>query len=156
LAKIQAIPGKPVIEIYRQGVYLMSENQENKTPEATNPENTNPVTSLSANLMGKLTEILKSWQFKVGIALSVLLAGFFIIFFWQHFVAVWGMKAWSARAGAEPIECMIKDTNNDQYVSCSAMLKDQVVPLECGSSIFNIGCRINYGSAASPNTRQIK
>lgn len=134
----------------------MSENQENKTPEVINPENTNPVTSLSANLMDKLTEILKTWQFKVGIVLSVLLAGFFVIFFWQHFVAVWGMKNWSARAGAEPIECMIKDTNNDQYVSCSAMLKDQVVPLECGSSIFNIGCRINYGAAASPNARQVK
>ncbi len=134
----------------------MSENQENKTPEVINPENTNPVTSLSANLMEKLTEMLKSWQFKVGIVLSVLLAGFFITFFWQHFVAVWGMKKWSARADAQPIECMIKDTNNDQYVSCSAMLKDQVVPLECGSSIFNIGCRINYGAAASPNARQVK
>lgn len=144
------------MESYRQGVYLMSENPENKTPEVINPENTNPVNSLSANLMEKLTEILKSWQFKVGIVLSVLFAGLFVWFFWQHFVAVQGMKAWSARAGAEPIECMIKDTNNDQYVSCSAMLKDQVVPLECGSSIFNIGCRINYGSAASPNTRQIK
>ncbi len=134
----------------------MSENQENKPPEATNPENTNPITFLSANLVERLTAILKSWQFKVGIVLSVLLAGFFIIFFWQHFVAVWGMKKWSARAGAQPIECMIKDTNNDQYISCSAMLKDQVVPLECGSSIFNIGCRINYGAAASPNIRQTK
>jgi len=70
----------------------MSENQENKTPEVINPENTNPVNSLSANLMEKLTEILKSWQFKVGIVLSILLAGFFVIFFWQHFVAVWGMN----------------------------------------------------------------
>jgi hypothetical protein len=156
LAKIQPITGQPVIESYRQGVYLMSENPENKTPEVINPENTNPVTSVSANLMEKLTEILKSWQFKVGIVLSILLAGFFVWFFWPHLVAVQGMKAWSARAGADPIECMIKDTNNDQYVSCSAMLKDQVVPLECGSSIFNIGCRINYGAAASPNPRQVK
>lgn len=134
----------------------MSENSENKTPAVINQENTNPVISLPANLMGKLTEIIQSWQFKVAIVISLLLAVFLLIFYWQHFVAVWGMKKWSARAGAEPIECMIKDTNNDQYVSCSAMLKDQVVPLECGASIFNIGCRVNYGSAASPNTRQIK
>ncbi len=144
------------MESYRQGVYLMSENPENKTPELINSANTHPVTSLFANLMEKLTETLNSWQFKVAIVISVLLAGFFVWFFWQHLVAVQGMKVWSARAGAEPIECMIKDTNNDQYVSCSAMLKDQVVPLECGASIFNIGCRINYGSAASPNIRQIK
>jgi hypothetical protein len=156
LAKIQPITAQPVIESYRQGVCLMSENPENKTPEVINPENTNPVTSVSANLMEKLTEILKSWQFKVGIVLSILLAAFFVWFFWPHLVAVQGMKNWSDRAGAEPIECMIKDTNDDQYVSCSAMLKDQVVPLECGSSIFNIGCRINYGTAASPNTRQVK
>ena len=78
----------------------MSENPKNKTPEVINPENTTPTTSISANLIGKLTEILKSWQFKVGIVLSVLLAGFFITFFWQHFVAVWGMKKWSARADA--------------------------------------------------------
>lgn len=133
----------------------MSESQENKTPEATNPENPSPVTSWLTNFTEKMGEIVKSWQFKVGIVVSTLLAGFLLLFFWQHFVAELGMKAWSARAGAQPIECMIKDTNDDQYVSCSAMLKDQVVPLECGSSIFNIGCRVNYGSAASPNTRQI-
>jgi len=134
----------------------MSENQEPKTPEPTNSENPNPASSAWSNLTEKLGEIVKSWQFKVGIVVSTLLVGFLLLFFWQHFVAELSMKAWSARAGAEPIECMIKDTNDDQYVSCSAMLKDQVVPLECGSSILNIGCRVNYGSAASPNTRQIK
>ncbi len=134
----------------------MSENQETKTPEAIEPENTNLVTSSWTNLSNKLKEILKSWQLKVGIVVSILLAVFLVSFFWQHFVARLGMKAWSAQAGAVPIECMIKDSNDDQYVSCSAMLNEQVVPLECGSSIFNIGCRVNYGSAASPNTRQIK
>jgi hypothetical protein len=134
----------------------MSENQENQTPETTNPENTTPGNSWLSNAREKLGELLKSWQFRVGIVVSTLLAGFLLLFFWQHFIAELGMKAWSSRAGAEPIECMIQDTNDDRYVSCSAMLKDQVVPLECGSSIFNIGCRVNYGSAASPNTRQIK
>jgi hypothetical protein len=134
----------------------MSENQEPKTPEAIEPENTNLVTSSWTNLTEKLEDIFKSWQLKVGIAVSTLLVLFLVSFFWQHFVARLGMKAWSEQAGADPIECMIKDSNDDQYVSCSAMLKDQVVPLECGSSIFNIGCRVNYGSAAAPNTRQIK
>jgi hypothetical protein len=71
-----------------------------------------------------------------------------IAFFWAHMVAGLGMRVWSNSSGATPIECMMRDTNGDEYVSCSAILHDQVVPLECGSSIFNIGCRINYGAAA--------
>lgn len=98
--------------------------------------------------------ILKSWQFKVGIVVSVIAFGAILVFFWQHIIAEQGMKQWAARSNAQPIECMIKDTNDDKYVSCSAILNDQVVPLECGASIFNIGCRVTYGAAAPPVARQ--
>lgn len=101
----------------------------------------------------KLGNILGSWQVKVGLASVVLMAIALTVFFWQHEVAGLGMRLWSSQAGANPIECMVKDTNGDQYVSCSAILNDQVVPLECGASIFNIGCRINYGAAA-PGARK--
>lgn len=105
----------------------------------------------------KHSSILSNWKIKAGLIGTVLaftLVGIFAIaFFWAHWIAGMGMRDWSSRAGASPIECMIKDTNDDGYVSCSAMLRGEVVPLECGSSIFNIGCRVNYGAAASPQVR---
>jgi len=100
---------------------------------------------------------LQSWKFKAGLittaVISVFIGFFLLVFFWHHIVAGMGMNSWSSRAGAEPIECMMKDTNNDGYVSCSAMRNGDVVPLECGVSIFNIGCRVNYGAAAAPSLR---
>jgi hypothetical protein len=75
-------------------------------------------------------------------------------FFWQHMIAVVGMNSWASRSGARAIECMVRDTNDDQYVSCSALLDQQIVPLECSSSLLNIGCRVNYGTAA-PNLKQL-
>ncbi|MDB9520273.1 hypothetical protein PN466_25335 [Roseofilum reptotaenium CS-1145] len=99
-------------------------------------------------LQTKVSNILASWQLKVGLVGAVLVTIALTVFFWQHEVAALGMRLWSRQAGATPIECMVKDTNGDQYVSCSAILNDQVVPLECGASIFNVGCRINYGAAA--------
>jgi hypothetical protein len=50
---------------------------------------------------------------------------------------------------------MIKDTNEDQYISCTALLDEQIVPLECGVSILNLGCRVNYGTA-TPSIRALK
>ncbi|HEY9807731.1 MAG TPA: hypothetical protein V6D13_00185 [Halomicronema sp.] len=101
-----------------------------------------------------LGNMFSSWQFKVGLGVSVLvgviISVVLVTFFWQHNVAEWGMKSWAKRSGAKPIECMIKDTNGDKYVSCTALLNDQVVPLECSASVFNIGCRVNFGAAAAP------
>ncbi|MEQ9551242.1 MAG: hypothetical protein RIM23_16720 [Coleofasciculus sp. G3-WIS-01] len=105
----------------------------------------------------KSGNFLQNWKFKAGListaVVSIFLGLFLLVFFWHHIVAGMGMSSWSSRAGAEPIECMMKDTNDDGYVSCSAMLKGEVVPLECGVSVFNIGCRVNYGAAAAPTLR---
>ena len=106
------------------------------------------------NLKSSLGNILSSWKLKAGLAVAVLFAGLLFTFYWQHIVAVAGMKSWSSRSGARAIECMVRDTNNDEYVSCSALLDQQIVPLECSSSLFNIGCRVNYGTAAV-NPRQL-
>ena len=128
----------------------MSETQ--GTSESTQPVETVTDKPGSANpietAQTKVKTFLNSWQLKVGIVGAIVMSIALTAFFWQHAVAGFGMKLWSQQAGATPIECMVKDTNADQYVSCSAILNDQVVPLECGASIFNIGCRINYGSAA--------
>ncbi len=125
----------------------MSETQ--GSSESAQPVETVATKNPLNTLKSQVGSILGSWQVKVGLVSVVIGVVALTVFFWQHEVANLGMKLWSARAGATPIECMIKDTNGDQYVSCSAILNDQVVPLECGASIFNVGCRINYG-AASP------
>lgn len=119
------------------------------------PENTNDLASDTNSIKQKFLNIVNSWQLKVGLVLSVVLAIGLLSFFWSHIVAEWGIKAWSKSSGATPIKCMVRDTNGDEYVSCSAILNEEVVPLECGSSIFNIGCRINYGAAA-PSVRPSK
>ena len=123
----------------------MSETQ----PETTNiaPPSQNAPTTQSGGF-------LSNWKVRAGVIgtviVSAILGLYLVFFFWAHWVAGVGMKSWSSRAGATPIECMIKDTNSDGYVSCSAMLQNEIVPLECGASIFNIGCRVNYGAAAAP------
>ena len=111
----------------------MSENQET-------PDRDSQVENLKTNL-GK---ILTSWKFRLGFVASVIVVGALLVFFWPHLVAVAGMKSWSAQAGAQPIECMLKDTNDNHYISCSAVLNEQIVPLECSDSVFNLGCRVNY------------
>ncbi|WP_233258438.1 hypothetical protein [[Phormidium] sp. ETS-05] len=105
----------------------------------------------------RLQALFSDWRLKfavIGGAIGAVILGLFLLnFFWQHNIASMGMRSWSARADANPIECMIQDTNNDGYVSCTAMLQGEVVPLECGASIFNMGCRVNYGAAAPPTVR---
>jgi hypothetical protein len=127
----------------------MSEAQQSKTIDSS-PTGKGPI--------AKVTNALGSWKVKAGLlasaALAIAVGIFLLTFFWSHIIAGMGMKSWSSRADAQPIECMIKDSNSDGYVSCTAMLKGEVVPLECGSSIFNLGCRVNYGSAASPPRKQ--
>lgn len=123
----------------------MSEAQQGKTIDSPAAGN-GPI--------AKFTNLLGSWKVKAGLLVTAIVSiaiGIALVnFFWAHIVAGIGVKSWSSRADAQPIECMIKDTNSDGYVSCTALLKGEVVPLECGSSIFNLGCRVNYGSAASP------
>ena len=120
------------------------------TPETTTESSISGV----ENLKNSLGNVLNSWKLKAGLAVAVLLGVLLFAFYWQHIIAVAGMKSWAARSGARAIECMVRDTNNDEYVSCSALLDQQIVPLECSSSLFNIGCRVNYGTAA-PNLKQL-
>ncbi|WP_228057537.1 hypothetical protein [Tychonema sp. LEGE 07203] len=119
------------------------------TPEITTESSISGV----ENVKNSLGNILSSWKLKAGLAVAVLFGVFLLWFYWQHIIAVAGMKSWASRSGAKAIECMVRDTNNDQYVSCSALLDQQIVPLECSSSLLNIGCRVNYGTAA-PNIKQ--
>ncbi|MGB3401809.1 MAG: hypothetical protein WBA77_03895 [Microcoleaceae cyanobacterium] len=113
-----------------------------------------PVTTVSTSptavdqIKVKVNQIFSSWKLKAGLAILGVVGAAMVYFFWAHIVAVQGMQGWSSSSGAQPISCMIKDTNDDGYVSCSALLEEEVVPLECGASIFNLGCRINYGAAA--------
>lgn len=120
------------------------------TPQTTTQNSISPVD----NFKNTLGNFLNSWKFKAGVGVAVVLGVLLLNFYWQHIIAVVGMKSWSARSGAKAIECMVRDTNDDQYVSCSALLDQQIVPLECSASLFNIGCRVNYGTAA-PNLRLI-
>lgn len=134
----------------------MSEIPTEKTPTNLPTPETTTESSISGveNLKNTVGNVLSSWKLKVGLAVAVLFGVFLFTFYWQHIISVVGMKSWSARSGAKPIECMVRDTNDDQYVSCSALLDQQIVPLECSSSLFNIGCRVNYGTAA-PNPRRM-
>ena len=120
------------------------------TPEITTESSISGV----ENVKNSLGNVLNSWKLKAGLAVAVLFGVLLFAFYWQHMIAVAGMKSWASRSGARAIECMVRDTNNDEYVSCSALLDQQIVPLECSSSLFNIGCRVNYGTAA-PNLKQL-
>lgn len=124
--------------------------------EAQTEQNNTPV-EVQISPTVKSASIFSSRRVRVGLittaVVSITLSLFLLIFFWHHIIAGMGMRSWASHASATPIECMIKDTNNDGYVSCSAMLQREVVPLECGASIFNIGCRVNYGAAAAPQVR---
>ena len=126
----------------------MTENQPVDTPT--------PMTeSIMDSIKGFFGNLLSSWTVRITLLAIVLLSVGIFAFFYQHWVAELGMKMWTKSSGAKPIECVLKDTNNDNYVSCSALLGEQVVPLECSSSLFNLGCRVNYGAAA-PNVKLLR
>lgn len=112
-------------------------------------------TSIMDNIKGFLGNLLSSWTVRIILLAIFLLSVGIFAFFYQHWVAELGMKLWTKSSGAKPIECVLKDTNNDNYVSCSALLGEQVVPLECSASLFNLGCRVNYGAAA-PNVKLLR
>lgn len=126
----------------------MSEAQQEPTPKVSGP---------IAKIRASIRNLFANWKVRAGIitglVLTVGMGVFLLNFFWNHLIAEQGMRVWSSSANARPIECMIEDTNADGYVSCSAMLKGEIVPLECGASIFNLGCRVNYGAAAAPPLR---
>ena len=132
----------------------MSEIPAEKTQTNLEVAETSTARSISwgENVKMSLGNMLNSWKLKVGLGVAALFGILLLWFFWQHIIAVAGMKSWAARSGAQPVECMVRDTNGDEYVSCSALLDQQIVPLECSSSLFNIGCRVNYGTAA-PNLK---
>lgn len=108
----------------------------------------------TSSLFSRMFDAVRNWKVLLGLVLVALLGTGILFFSWGHLMADLGMNVWSSKADASPIECMFQDTNDDKYISCSAMLNDEVVPLECGSSLFNIGCRVNYGAAAAPPVRK--
>ncbi|MFM6454588.1 MAG: hypothetical protein ACKPH7_22605, partial [Planktothrix sp.] len=84
-------------------------------------------TSIMDNIKGFLGNLLSSWTVRIILLAIFLLSVGIFAFFYQHWVAELGMKLWTKSSGAKPIECVLKDTNNDNYVSCSALLGEQVV-----------------------------
>jgi len=125
----------------------MTENQPVDTP-------TSMTRSILDSIKGFVGKILSSWKVRIALLGIVLLGGGIFAFFYQHIVAELGMKMWTNSFDhARPGKCVFKDTNNDTYISCTALLDDeQVVPLECSASLFNLGCRVTYGSAL-PNVK---
>ncbi len=106
------------------------------------------------NFIDKLKVFFASWRFKLTAVIAMLIMTVLLVFYWQHLIAGIGMRIWANHAEAKAIDCMVRDTNNDEYISCTAMINDQIVPLECSTSILNIGCRVNYGSA-SPSLKNL-
>ncbi|MFB2934995.1 hypothetical protein ACE1B6_06925 [Aerosakkonemataceae cyanobacterium BLCC-F154] len=128
----------------------MSETQPeqttNQSPSVVTPT---PVATPPATKAVPATNsgLFSNWKLKAGIIgtiLAIFAIGIFTIgFYWVNIVATMGLNNWSRRANAQPIECMMRDTDNNGYVSCSAKESDgKPIALECGSSIFNIGCRV--------------
>jgi len=113
--------------------------------KSTDSNSTNPEQSNS--LITRINKFISSWKFKLTAIFVSIFGVLLIIFFWKHIIAMQSLKGWANHAQAQAIDCMIQDTNDDQYISCTAKLDNQIVPLECGTSLFNMGCRVNYGNA---------
>lgn len=121
-------------------------------PESTKKIETVPQTPVTTPLVPPQNSsttgvkgFLNGWKLKVGLAVAGLLivaAGLFW-FYYPYTIAMFGLNRWSRESGAQSIDCMMRDTDNNQYISCSAKMDQKVFPLECGSSLFNIGCRVS-------------
>ncbi|MDY7022597.1 MAG: hypothetical protein SWJ54_14780 [Cyanobacteriota bacterium] len=98
----------------------------------------------SEPITNKVGGFFNSWKFKLGLVVAGILALFigYVSFYYPYWISTWGLKGWAAESGAEAIDCMMRDTDNNGYVSCSAKIEQKVFPLECGADIFNIGCRV--------------
>lgn len=116
-------------------------NTEINKNQSSNSENNDP------GLIVKIKTFISSWKLKLTAILISIITVLLIIFFWKHLIAINGLKGWASHAQAQPIDCMIQDSNSDGYISCTAKLDHQIVPLECGTDLFNMGCRVNYGNA---------
>ncbi|XWK88750.1 MAG: hypothetical protein U7127_01415 [Phormidium sp.] len=122
-----------------------SEQTTNQSPTVVTPTDT---TAPAKKVVPATTSgFLNNWKLKAGIIGTVLVifavAIFTLNFYWVNIVATKGLKDWSKHANVQPIECMMRDTDNNGYVSCSAKDNDgKPIALECGSNIFNIGCRV--------------
>ncbi len=95
----------------------------------------------------KKTSLLFNW--KLLLVFGVLVFSLILLtLFWlygEHFVAVQSMNTWTNDVNGESVNCVFKDTDSNGYISCTAMVNKQLVPLECGTNIFNLGCRVsNY------------
>jgi hypothetical protein len=128
----------------------MQVKPDNSSEENLAEKNINPINLETANdsFVVKIKKFISHWKFKLSVVLISLVGILFIIFFWQHIIAVQGLRGWAKHAQAEVIDCMTQDTNGDQYISCTAKIDTQIVPLECGTSLLNMGCRVNYGNAS--------
>ncbi len=107
-------------------------------PQTVSPKQTE-------DLSDQVGGFLKSWKFKLGVVLAGIIAigvGIFI-FYYPYWIAMTGLTRWSEESGSQAIDCMMRDTDNNKYISCSARIDQKVFPLECGASLFNIGCRVS-------------
>jgi hypothetical protein len=143
---------KVIFDFIEGDVLFMSMETHEKDSVNDVQVNNESVINGNKSFVDKLQIFFASWRFKLVAVISVLIMTLLLVFYWQHLIAVMGMNMWVNHANAKAIDCMVRDTNDDEYISCTAMIDDQVVPLECGTSIFNIGCRVNYGSA-SPSVK---
>ncbi len=75
----------------------MSEIPTEQTPTDLPTPETTTESSISAvdNLKNTVGNVLGSWKLKVGLAVAVLFGVFLFTFYWQHIIAVVGMKSLS-------------------------------------------------------------
>ncbi|MGL5080172.1 MAG: hypothetical protein ACRC8A_01665 [Microcoleaceae cyanobacterium] len=115
-------------------------------PVVTSGSSSNPV----ADIKSGVGSFLNSWKLKLGLVVAAIAGMALLSYLWPHIIATQGLKGWAKQSEAKPLTCMMQDTNDDGYVSCSAILDEQIVSLQCSSSLLNMGCRVNYGSVAPP------
>ncbi|MFB2876750.1 hypothetical protein [Floridanema aerugineum] len=126
------------------------ESTTNQSPPVVTPTPVNSTVTTSPasqTIQAKVNGFFSNWKVKAGIIgtiVAIFAIGIFTLnFYWVNIVATKGLKDWSKHANIQPIECMMRDTDNNGYVSCSAKDNDgKPIALECGSNIFNIGCRV--------------
>ena len=102
--------------------------------------------SSSINVVEKL---ISGWKWKLPVLVVLICTSIFFFFYGQHFMAVKSMNAWANDVSGKPVNCVFRDTDSNGYISCTAMVNEKLVPLECGTNIFNLGCRVNYSGGVS-------
>lgn len=138
--------------IEKTSTTAQTENSPLENSPTNPPQSNSDSDNQQPSFVTKIKTFFGSWKFKLIVALIVVVAIAYTVLFWQHIIAMQSLKGWAKQAEAQAIDCMIQDTNDDNYISCTAKLDSQIVPLECGTSILNMGCRVNYGNA-SPSVK---